>query len=317
MKKSIHEFAIIEKYFTKNALNRRDVKLGIGDDCALLAPPPNQLLAISTDTMVSGVHFFPNVSPKTLGHKILAINLSDLAATGATPAWATLCLTMPKANEKWLKSFCQGFFKLAKQYQVSLVGGDLTQGPLSITAQVCGFVPKQQSLRRDAAKPGDLIFVSGTLGDAGAALNMLQKKLNAPKELLQKLETPQPQIALGKKLLGIANAAIDISDGLAADLQHILDKSHVGATVFVDDLPLSKQLKSIANKTIAKHCALSAGDDYELCFTISNAKYQKHKKLLSKLNCTCIGKIEKKPGLRLKNAEGSTYHLKKLGYKHF
>ena len=191
---------------------------------------------------------------------------------GATPAWVTMALTLPRADQNWLQEFCEGFFTLANRHQVQLVGGDLTRGPLSITVQAMGFVPPQQALRRSGAKPSDLIYVTGTLGDAGLALKCLQKNFhldtNQQRDVLRHLNQPEPRIATGKQLLGIAHAAIDISDGLAADLSHILEDSHTGAILYVDQLPLSSILeKSLAhNDAIA--LALSAGDDYELCFTI-------------------------------------------------
>ena len=318
---SLDEFSIIEKYFDQQRVARDDVILGIGDDSALLKVPVDQVLAVSTDTLVSGVHFFQDMPPKFLGHKALAVNLSDLAAMGAEPAWATLCLTLPKVDEVWIESFCSGFFELAEQYHISLVGGDLTQGSLSVSVQIHGFVPENEALRRDAAKEGDWIFVTGSLGDAGAALQMLKGQITVSEtereKLLKRLYCPQPRVALGQKLRGIANAAIDISDGLAADLSHILSQSRVGAMVLVDEIPLSEALLSSVGAEKAKQFALSAGEDYELFFTVSEDKRQQYAEELDRLFCVCIGKIEKESGLCLQNAGNCVYDLHQQGYCHF
>lgn len=268
------EFSLIKTYFSALTPDRDDVILGIGDDCALLAPPANHLLATSVDTLVSGVHFFADVDPYKLGHKVLAVNLSDLAAMGAQPAWFTLALTLPEANPEWLQAFSAGMADLAKQHNVQLVGGDTTRGPLSITIQVTGFVEPQKALRRDKAKPGDIIFVSGTLGDAGAGL--LLKKGQLPVDMLNeqdqqfvidRLESPDPRNQLALQLSGESQAAIDISDGLLADLKHILSASRVGAVIDTAALPLSAALQKIPTE-LALKLALTAGDDYELCFTV-------------------------------------------------
>lgn len=268
------EFSLIKTYFSALTPDRDDVTLGIGDDCALLAPPANMVLATSVDTLVSDVHFFADVDPHKLGHKALAVNLSDLAAMGATPAWFTLALTLPEADPDWLKAFSAGMADLAKQHNVQLVGGDTTRGPLSITIQVTGFVEPQKALRRDAAKPGDIIFVSGTLGDAGAGLLLKQGQLLADmfneqdqQFVIDRLESPNPRNQLALQLSGESQAAIDISDGLLADLKHILSASRVGAVIDTAALPLSAALQKIPTE-LALKLALTAGDDYELCFTV-------------------------------------------------
>jgi len=322
MKQHQREFTLIEKYFSNSTLQRNDVLLGIGDDCALLKVPANHILAVTIDTLVAGVHFFSNTSSHDLGYKSLAISLSDLAAMGATPAWVTLAITLPEANNKWLDNFCRGFSALAKEYSVQLVGGNTTKGPLTITTQAHGFLPRDKALTRRGAKIGDLIFVTGHLGDAGLALKMLLDEVTIPENhhsaLLQKLYRPQPRITEGLMLLDFAHAAIDISDGLAADLMHILEKSEVGATIFVEDLPLSPTLQKCVPLTTALTLALSAGDDYELCFTISAKKLAKlmaaHNKLSTKWKQ--VGIIEAEPGLRIKYKNGKNFHITTLGYEH-
>jgi len=316
----MNEFEVIKKFFQKPMKPFNSVILGIGDDCALLKPIPGQVLAVSTDTLVEGAHFFSDTHPEDLGYKSLAVNLSDLAAMGATPAWATLALTLPEENENWLIAFCRGFFELANRYNVSLVGGDLTRGPLTITIQIMGFTSEETALRRDKAKVGDAIYVSGTLGDAAAALAFLkEKKFSEDQEslqiLLNRLHRPDPRVELGLALQGKAHAAIDISDGLIGDLTHILEQSHVGATLFLDKLPLSGALRRMVSIDQAYEFALSGGDDYELCFT-----WPEHETFLSpliNLPCTCIGKIESCLGLRIVSKQGENYISRRRGYQHF
>jgi thiamine-monophosphate kinase len=304
------EFELIEKFFKNNG-GRADVILGIGDDCAVVQVPPQHQLAITTDTLISGVHFPVDTSPYDIGYKSLAVNLSDLAAMGATPAWVTLALTLPEADENWLIEFCRGFFTLAKQFGMELIGGDLTRGPLSITVQAQGFLPEGKALRRCGAKAGDLIFVTNTLGDAGFALR--------EKILEDRLNRPEPRVRVGEKLLGIASAAIDISDGLAADLGHILKSSHMGATIIVDHLPLSAALKKSVSADKAISFALNSGDDYELCFTVS----PENENLISQIShdtnvsITCIGKITSQKTFTLQFENGKTYDGKITGYQHF
>lgn len=329
----MNEFEIIESFFNKGSnIHRKDVIKGIGDDAAIVEVPPNHQLAITTDTLVAGIHFFEDADPSSIGHKALAVSLSDLAAMGATPAWVTLAITMPSAKKSWLKSFCDGFFTLAQTYDVALVGGDLTRGPLTITVEAFGFLPKHQALLRSTATTDDIIYVTGTLGDAGCALQHLQHKLSIPKEHLSsmtdKLTRPQPRVNLGKKLLNIANAAIDISDGLIADLNHILVASHVGAVINIDQLPLSEGLKQAMaggsnnnanDKAIA--LALTAGDDYELCFTVPHGKQNQLEAALATSSfhsqITAIGRITASSGLELKYANGDLYHGSIKGYLHF
>lgn len=321
-----NEFELIEHFFAPVKKCRRDVRLGIGDDCALLQVPPGQSLAVSMDTLVAGVHFPEDTAPYDIGYKALAVNLSDLAAMGAAPAWVTLALTLPVADEKWLKQFCRGFFSLIKRYKLQLVGGDMTHGPLAMTVQVHGFVPFELTLRRDQAKVGDLIYVTGTLGDAGAALEQIFKNLgdeNVEKHdlsyLLHRFNRPEPRIEVGLALRSIAHCAIDISDGLAPDLGHILRASEVGAKIYIEDLPLSVPLKENFSKQKAWGYALNSGDDYELCFTISPSQEVQLKKVFKTIDCkyTRIGMIEKKTGLRLKHRNGRACKIAMKGYRHF
>lgn len=316
------EFSLIEQYFSHLTTERADVTLGIGDDCALLQCSAGKELAVSIDTLVEGVHFFADVEPHALGYKALAVNLSDLAAMGADPAWFTLALTLPDYNSAWLKGFSSGLAKAAKATGIQLVGGDTTRGPLTISIQVHGLVNAGQALRRDGAKPGERIYVSGTLGDAGAAL---KHRLEAwSPEILddsdwtalqQRLEYPTPQNELARTIRHFASAAIDISDGLLADLSHILKRSAVGAKLLTQQLPLSSSMKKLPQE-LATELALSSGDDYELCFTVPPELVPKFEQRCS--DVTCIGEITSESGLRLVDADGQeiTATIRK-GYDHF
>ncbi len=323
---SSSEFDIIRRYFTDQQSSRADVSLGIGDDAALLRPPAGQSLVVSTDTLVSGVHFPVDTTPEAIGHKALAVNLSDMAAMGAEPAWFTLSITLPDADENWLRLFSQGLFALAREHTVQLVGGDTTHGPphapLSITIQIMGFVPEGKALMRNGAVAGDGIYVTGTLGDAGAGLQVKQGKLKPPtsvsKILLNKLDLPSPQIAVGLALRGLANAAIDISDGLSADLGHVLTASNVGADIYIDRIPLSDAFKSLELKD-SWSLAACAGDDYELCFTVPELHEKEMKHRLGALGCACtkIGTVSKQEGLRWIGELGKECVLSLTGYDHF
>ncbi|KAG0194148.1 hypothetical protein DFQ28_001285 [Apophysomyces sp. BC1034] len=273
MPTSLTEFGLIDRYFVRRKQRRHDAVLGIGDDCALLAGRPGHVLAVSTDMLVEGCHFFADVRPSALGHKALAVNLSDLAAMSAAPRAFTLALALPDAGtarEHWLDAFADGLFALADRHGCELIGGDTTAGPLNICITVFGDVPDGKALRRDAAQPGDDIWVSGTLGDARLALGALRGEWRvAPAELPAlrlALDEPEPRVALGTALRGIAHAALDLSDGLAGDLSHILARSRVGARVNVDALPRSAALRA-QPVDIQHRCLIEGGDDYELCFT--------------------------------------------------
>ena len=301
----LSEFSLIERYFSQPAAtfpatdDEPKATLGIGDDCALLAPKRGEHLAISTDMLVSGRHFFPDVSPWALGYKALAVNLSDLAAMGAKPRAFALALSMPKADESWLEAFSSGLFQMANQYGCELIGGDTTSGPhVCISITVFGDVPVALALRRDAARPGDDIWVSGVLGGARAGLGIRRDEwsLKDPADeaiAIKALEQPEPRVALGMALRGIAHAALDISDGLAGDLLHILKRSNVRATVNIDQVPRSGTLASLPAPTQV-HCILAGGDDYELCFTAPVAARAEIERIgtAQKVLLTRIGTIE-------------------------
>ncbi|CAG4885891.1 thiamine-phosphate kinase [Paraburkholderia saeva] len=266
----LSEFSLIDRFFARRARATPRAPLGIGDDCALLTPRAGEMLAISTDMLVEGRHFLPDVDPYALGHKALAVNLSDLAAMGAKPLAFTLALALPQAQEDWLSAFSEGMFEIAERFDCELVGGDTTSGPLNICISVFGEVLPQHALRRDAAQPGDDIWISGTLGDARAGLGVLRGEWTAGDEeaaaLRKALERPEPRVALGIALRGHARAALDISDGLAGDLLHILERSQMSAHVDVDAVPRSAALRRLA-ADVQRRCTLAGGDDYELCFT--------------------------------------------------
>jgi thiamine-monophosphate kinase len=305
------EFSLIDKFFKKNAPQNTETRLGIGDDCALLSIPNGYELAITTDTMVENVHFFPDANPAELGHKLLAVNLSDLAAMGAKPLAVTLALTLPHIDENWLNEFSNGFLNLARQYSVDLIGGDTTKGALTLTVQAMGLVPNGQALKRSSAKVGDLIFMTGFLGDAGLGLKIKQGYECNDKNALDRFHQPSPRIETGLALRGIANACIDISDGLVSDLEHILKQSDVGASLEYEKLPLSDVVKSYIENTGDWQMPLISGDDYELCFTVSSENVHRVPE-----NCTHIGFIEAQAGLRLKK-NGKIKTLTTKGYEHF
>lgn len=320
----MNEFTIIKNYFTAHACPRADVILGIGDDAAVTLPPSDQCLAITTDTLVAGIHFPTETAAEDIGYKSLAVNLSDLAAMGAEPAWVTLSLTLPVFHEAWLQAFSRGFFELANQHRVALIGGDLTHGPLSITVQAMGFTPPGKALTRRGAKQGDLIYVSGTLGDAGLALALLQGPdcfatltVTEKNAIRARLNRPQPRVELGLALRTYASAAIDISDGLAADLGHILEQSQVGALIHLDQIPLSNIMQSSLSKEDAISMALTAGDDYELCFTIPPSMRSEFENTCGKHGFSCIGSITSSKKLIIQDKNGAPYHGKIHGYQHF
>lgn len=317
------EFDLIQRYFADQIQSANGVELGIGDDCALLNVPPGECLAVSTDTLVSGVHFFPDVEPFSLGYKSLAVNLSDLAAMGATPRWVSLALTLPEANETWLADFAKGFFTVADKHGVSLIGGDTTKGPLSITISVKGTVPPSLAIRRSGAKPGDFIYVSGTLGEAALAvqqrLHQLPLEQSSIQQFRKKLEFPTPRCELGMALRGIATSGLDLSDGLSGDLKHILKASKVSASVELTNLPISAELKQQVTQSQALQLALGGGDDYELCFTANAADHEKVMQIAQDLNIpvTQIGVIQQgEPQIHWLQ-QGKTVSLAIEGWEHF
>jgi thiamine-monophosphate kinase len=320
---ALSEFEIIDCYFAHATAERDDVRVGIGDDAALVAVRAGHDLAVATDTLIAGVHFPAEATAEDIGYRALAVNLSDLAAMGAEPAWATLALTLPAADETWLNGFARGFAKLADRFGVQLIGGDTTRGPLSITVTVHGWVPAGTGLLRSGAKGGDAVLVSGTLGDASLALTLLQAgELDASTHrdfLSERFFRPPPRVALGEHLRGRAHSAIDISDGLVADLGHILERSLAGAVIEADRLPYSMAMRECTSPAQARQHALAGGDDYELCFTIPRQLEQEISLWGSThdLRLTRIGYIVTEPGLRVVDAQGHEVSLESCGYAHF
>ncbi len=316
----ISEFALIERYFTRPASS---ADLGVGDDCALLSVSPGHQLAVSTDMLVSGRHFFADVDPHRLGHKALAVNLSDLAAMGAKPRWFTLSLALPAIEEPWLAAFADGMFDLAREFGVELVGGDTTSGPLNICVQIMGEVPTGQALLRSGARPEDDVWISGTLGDAALALDGLQGKISLAGEgfafVRDRLERPLPKVNLGLALRGLAHAAIDVSDGLLADLGHILTRSCVGAALDWESVPLSNAMRSVEDLSVVRRCALSGGDDYELCFTAPACVRPHIDALRDTLGVALarIGVITAACDLQVRDVRGEPIEIERHGYDHF
>ncbi|XOV77354.1 MAG: thiamine-phosphate kinase [Aestuariibacter sp.] len=317
------EFEIIKNYFLSRSHQRKDVQLGIGDDCAVTTVPDGQQLVTTTDTLVEGVHFPKGTSGRAVAHKSLAVNLSDLAAMGAEPAWISLSLSLPKFDDAWLHEFSGTLQELSEYYGIQLIGGDTVQGPLSITITAQGFVPKDQALTRSRAKPGDWIYITGTVGDAALGLKLVKAEERAVLQhhsyLLDRLNFPTPRLLVGTTLRRIANSCIDISDGVLSDLQHILFASQVGATVDVDNLPLSEAVLETVPQEQAYRLGLTGGDDYELLFTISEE--QKGNLEVALANCnvsaTCIGRINgvsEKLELRL---DEKPYEFNSVGFQHF
>jgi len=314
------EFDLIAKYFTRAAPS---AVLGVGDDCALIKPTPGMELAISTDMLIAGRHFMPSDGPGTIGHKAMAVNLSDLAAMGAAPRYALLSIALPEADEKFLQGFAGGFLGLAQKYGVEVIGGDTTRGGLlTISVTIIGEVPPGQALRRDAAQAGDDIWVSGTLGDAAAALAHHQGRLRLETEqaiqCFPRLFVPSPRIELGLSLRGIAHACIDVSDGFAADLGHILERSNVGAGIQFENLPLSNALEPMRDNSDVQDCVLAGGDDYELAFSAPASMRASIQSLGRDLNLrlTLAGRITPEPGLSILN-KGQPMTLSRTGFDHF
>jgi len=318
---SVTEFDLIRQFFAQATGARPDVLLGIGDDCALLQVPTGSSLAVSTDTLVEGRHFQPGVDPKSLGHKALAVNLSDLAAMGAEPAWVTLALTLPKADTAWLRAFADGFAALASEYGVQLVGGDTTRGPLSITLQVHGFVDPALAMKRAGGRAGDRLFLSGRVGDAGLALQRLRDDVPSSADdayLARCLDRPTPRVALGQLLLGRANAAVDVSDGLIADLGHICSASGVGARIELERLPLSGPVAAECARGNWQH-ALAGGDDYELLFSVEESRLDATRSacLEAGQQIQEIGRLVENSGIVLVYPDGRLSEEIPDGFDHF
>ncbi|EDQ2582111.1 thiamine-phosphate kinase [Salmonella enterica] len=292
------EFSLIARYFDRVRSTRLDVETGIGDDCALLNIPEKQTLAISTDTLVAGNHFLPDIDPADLAYKALAVNLSDLAAMGADPAWLTLAITLPEVDEPWLEAFSDSLFELLNYYDMQLIGGDTTRGPLSMTLGIHGYIPTGRALKRAGAKPGDWIYITGTPGDSAAGLAVLQNRLLVSEEtdahyFIKRHLRPTPRILHGQALRDIASAAIDISDGLISDLGHIVKASGCGAKVDVDALPKSAAMMRHVDAGQALRWTLSGGEDYELCFTVPELNRSALDVAIGQLGVpfTCIGQM--------------------------
>ena len=314
------EFDLVARYFTRSVPG---AVLGVGDDCALLAPSPGMQLAVSSDMLLEGRHFSPQDSPAGIGHKSLAVNLSDLAAMGATPRWMTLSIALPDVDEAWLTAFARGFFRMADVHAIELVGGDTTRGALTIAITVMGEVPPGLALKRSGAQPGDDIWVSGQIGSAAMALayrqgRLFMEQIDAAK-VLPTLYLPQPRVSLGIALRGIAHSAIDISDGLLADLGHILEASNVGAQLEFSCLPVATVTANYLDHPVARECVLAGGDDYELCFT---APSERRFAVLAAgeqagVAVTRIGHTIAAPGLTVLDASGQPITVEKTGYDPF
>jgi thiamine-monophosphate kinase len=314
------EFDLIARHFTRPAAN---AVLGVGDDCALVDVTNGMDLAVSTDTMVSGTHFFPDVDPENLGHKALAVNLSDMAAMGAMPYWAMLALTIPSVDHAWLEAFAKGFFDLATEFNVSLIGGDTTRGPLTLTVTIMGEVPAGAALRRSGAKVGNDIWVSGNIGDAALAVAHRHGRLVLSEEdyheAVMRLYEPSPRVQLGQALRGLATAAIDVSDGLLADLTHICRLSGVGATIDLAQVPVSSIGAKHLNTDEGRTAIVAGGDDYELCFTAHPNSRDSIQDLTNVLGVpmTRIGQVKRGKGVSLLGGDGKPVKIDGRGYDHF
>ncbi|RUO40112.1 thiamine-phosphate kinase [Aliidiomarina taiwanensis] len=322
------EFALIAKYFQREVAgtdtrSKNNIVLGIGDDAAIVDPPEDASIAITTDTMVYGTHFDDLVPADAVGHKLVAMNLSDLAAMGAEPTWLSLAVTCPDIDEAWMSEFSRGFFELSDYYNCSLIGGDVTRGPLSFTVTAQGIVPRGKEMRRRGARPGDRIYVSGTLGDAAAALAGQQQTLpvceTQQAQLNKALFYPRPQVGLGQALRAVATSAIDLSDGLAKDLLHVLQSSNLGARVDAGALPASKILEMVLpDPSQRAQLQLTGGEDYQLCFTVPESRRGSLETIAHQLglDITCVGVIEGEPGLRIE-LNNQPFSLKTAGFLHF
>lgn len=316
----MNEFELIRRYFAIGGSVRDDVVLGIGDDAAVLNVPSGQELVVTTDSLVSGVHFPENLDAEAIGHRALAVNLSDLAAMGAEPAWVALALTLPDTNEAWLEGFSRGFFKLAKQHNVVLIGGNVARGPLNITVTAHGLVPVGQAIRRSGAQPGDVVFVTGHPGDAAAGLELIRSGRNSSDNpCMQRFCYPAPRVEAGVALRGIASAMIDVSDGLLADLSHLLESSGAGASLQLANLPLSDCLLEMHSEASARQLGLTGGDDYELCFTAHPDRVAELQTRASAFDCTVtgIGIVGNEPGIRCVDEAGDAIVYTETGYTHF
>ena len=318
---SANEFELIEAIRRRATTTRGDVLLGIGDDAALLQVPAGHALVVATDTLNAGVHFPPETPPTDIGWKALAVNLSDLAAMGAAPAWCTLSLSLPDGDAAWVDAFLEGFMRLAMLHEVALVGGDTTRGPLSVCVTVHGIVDPARALRRAAAREDEDVWVSGTLGDAAAALEQWRAGALVDPVLRARLDRPTPRVALGRALAGIARACIDVSDGLLADLGHVCAASGVGAEVDVDALPASDALRAEFGGDVLRHLQSAGGDDYELCFTASDAAREAVETAARNVGVavTRVGRITARTAgpVQVVDATGQAWQPAASGWRHF
>lgn len=314
------EFDLIGRYFTRSA---RTAALGVGDDCALVEAPTGLVLAVTTDLLAEGTHFIPGTEARGLGHKALAVNLSDLAAMGADPRWFLLALSLPDADEAWLAAFADGLFALADAHAIELIGGDTTRGPRTICITAIGALPPGYALRRDAATEGEDLWLSGSTGDAALALADARGRVALPPdaraECRARLEAPEPRVALGKKLRGLASAAIDVSDGLLADLGHVAAQSRVGAEVDYAALPRSAALRACGDRALADECLLAGGDDYELLFTAPATRRAEVEAAAAAaaVAVTRIGRVVAGPEVRLLDAQRKPLPVGRRGFDHF
>lgn len=317
----MNEFSLIDTWFKPIPHHRKEVVFGIGDDAACLRVPPGMDLLVSTDTLVEGVHFLPSWRPYDIAYRAVMVNVSDMAAMGASPCWVSLALTLEAADESWLADFSLGLSRALTQYNIALIGGDTTRGPLSITLTIHGLAPTGRAVRRQGAKPQDKIYLSGALGAAAQAVALLDAQGIDPADhalLMKALLHPTPRVDLNEALQAYATAAIDISDGLAADLGHICKASQVGALLSLDSIPIHPLVRTYQGEQ-AVLFAMSGGDDYELCFTVSPLNEASLLEHLAHLGLTgyCIGVIEATPGLRGQTADGPCLLLEEKGYCHF
>lgn len=316
------EFELIKEFFTAQPVSRKDVVKGIGDDCALIRANDEKLIAVTTDTLVAGVHFPHDTAPRAIGHKAVAVNLSDLAAMGAEPCWISIAITLPDVDKSWLAEFTAGVFELTEYYNVQLIGGDTTQGPLSVTVTAQGTVPNTKALLRSGAKNGDYLYVTGNLGDAGLALAAMAGNVNLKNsdfnKVRAKLDYPKPQVLVGQFIREFGTSAIDVSDGLLADLTHICKASTLGVNLDLSKVPLSKVLLDNLPLQDALNMALTSGDDYELIFTVSATNKVALETAMTHANVTysCIGQMNTSEEINL-TLNKQEFIVENIGFEHF